>query len=262
VTPPVALSIAGADPSGGAGIQADLKTFAAHRVYGTAVVTALTAQSTRGVSGVFAVPVEFVGAQLAEVVADLPPSAVKVGMLGTAEAAGLVAEQAAAGALPNLVLDPVLTASSGYPLTGKGAVELLLPFATVVTPNLAEAAALAGFPVRTPEDMARAAGAIGAHGPGAVVVTGGDATGESTVDVLWSAEGTRLLRAPRVGTRNTHGTGCTFAAAIAARLARGEPVSQAVPAAKEYVSRALAGAAGWRLGGGAGPLDHFAGLDG
>jgi len=257
VTPPVAISIAGSDPSGGAGIQADLKTFAAHRVYGTAVVTALTAQSTVGVSGVFVVPAEFVGAQLATLLADLPPAAVKVGMLGSAEAAGLVAEHAAAGALPNLVLDPVLNSSSGFPLTARGAVELMLPFATVVTPNLAEAAALTGEPVRTPTEMARAAAAIGAHGARCVVVTGGDAPGDLAIDAMWTPAGTRLLQAPRVATRNTHGTGCTFSAAIAARLAWGDPVAEAVHAAKEYVSRALAGAAAWRLGAGPGPLDHL-----
>ncbi len=255
--PRVALSIAGSDPSGGAGIQADLKTFAAHGLYGTAVITALTAQSTRGVAAVFAVPAGFVGAQLAQLLPDLPPAAVKVGMLGSAEAAGLVAEQAAAGALPHLVLDPVLDSSSGFPLTGRGAVELLLPFATVVTPNLAEAAALAGFPVRTPEDMVRAASAIGARGPRAVVVTGGDAPGVMATDAVWTPEGAQLLRGARVETRNTHGTGCALSSAIAARLALGDPVAVAVRGAKEYVSRALAGAAGWRLGNGAGPLDHF-----
>jgi len=257
VRPPVALSIAGSDSGGGAGIQADLKTFAAHGVYGATVVTAVTSQNTRGVAGVFAVPADVVGSQLAAVVPDMRPVAVKVGMLATAEAAGVVAAQAAAGALPNLVLDPVLASSGGVPLGTTAAIERLLPYATVVTPNRDEASVLVGWPVTTESEMARAAAQLGAAGVRYVVVTGGDGPDAMAVDALWSRDGVIFLRAPRIGTPNTHGTGCTFSAAIAARLAHGEPVPDAVRGAKEYVSRALVGAMSWRLGDGAGPLDHL-----
>jgi hydroxymethylpyrimidine kinase/phosphomethylpyrimidine kinase len=164
----------------------------------------------------------------------------------------------AVAALSNLVLDPVLTSSSGFPLGAVSTVERLLPYATVVTPNAAEAGALVGRPVVTPDEMAGAAARIASRGPRCVVVTGGDRTGDEALDAVWTEEGVRFLRARRVETRNTHGTGCTFSSAIAARLARGEPLLAAVAGAKEYVTRALAGAAGWRLGsGGSGPLDHF-----
>jgi hydroxymethylpyrimidine/phosphomethylpyrimidine kinase len=256
VTPLVALTIAGSDSGGGAGIQADLKTFAAHRVYGTSVVTAVTAQNSYGVADVFAVPAAVVDSQLAAVVDDLRPAAVKVGML--AGAAGAVAARARAGALPNLVLDPVLTSSSGFALGVRAAVERLLPYATVATPNRDEAAALVGWPVCTPDDMTRAAAQLGAGGPGCVVVTGGELPGDEALDAVWTGTGAWFLRAPRVSTRNTHGTGCTFSAAVAARLARGEPLREALDGAKAYVSRSLAGAVPWRLGGGGhGPLDHL-----
>jgi hydroxymethylpyrimidine kinase/phosphomethylpyrimidine kinase len=256
VTPPVALSVAGSDPSGGAGLQADLKTFAAHGVYGTSVVTAVTSQNSHGVAGVFPVPAGAVASQLAVLVDDIRPAAVKVGMLPAVDVADAVA--ARAGALPNLVLDPVLVSSSGFDLGAREAVARLLPYAMVVTPNTAEAAALLGRPVGTPEEMACAAERIAAGGPRCVVVTGGDRPGDEVLDVVWTAAGVRFLRARRVETRNTHGTGCTFSSAVAARLARGEPVLAAVAGAKEYVARSLAGAAGWRLGGGGrGPLDHF-----
>jgi hydroxymethylpyrimidine kinase/phosphomethylpyrimidine kinase len=198
-----------------------------------------------------------VSTQLAAVVPDLRPAAVKVGMLASTEVAAVVAAQAAAGALPNLVLDPVLASTGGFALGTKDAVERLLPYATVVTPNLDEASALVGWPVTTEAEMGRAAARIGAAGARYVMVTGGDAPGAVAVDALWNGKGVAFLRSPRIGTRNTHGTGCTFSAAIAARLARGEPVPEAVRGAKEYVSRALAGAASWRLGDGAGPLDHL-----
>jgi hydroxymethylpyrimidine kinase/phosphomethylpyrimidine kinase len=258
VNPPVALTVAGSDSGGGAGIQADLKTFAAHRVYGTSVITAVTAQNSRGVAGVFALPATVVDAQLTAVLGDLCPAVVKVGMLGTVAIAGAVAARARAGELPRLVFDPVLTSSSGHSLGVRAAAERLLPYAAVVTPNLAEASALVGWPVRTPDDMARAAAQIGACGPGCVVVTGGDVSGDEAVDAVWTEAGVRFLRGRRIDTRNTHGTGCTFSAAIAARLARGEPLPKALRGAKAYVSRSLAGAVSWRLGDGAhGPLDHL-----
>jgi hydroxymethylpyrimidine kinase/phosphomethylpyrimidine kinase len=253
----VVLTIAGSDPSAGAGIQADLKTFAAHRVYGTSVITAVTSQNTRGVDDVFALPATVVGAQLAAVVDDIPLTSVKVGMLATAEIGGAVAARARAGALPNLVLDPVLRSSSGYRLGVISAVERLLPFATVVTPNVDEASVLVGWRVSTTADMAGAASQLVAAGAKHVVITGGDLSGTESVDAVWTDAGVRFLRAPRVVTTNTHGTGCTFSAAIAARLAWGDPVPDAIVRAKGYVTRALHGAVEWELGGGAGPLNHL-----
>jgi hydroxymethylpyrimidine kinase/phosphomethylpyrimidine kinase len=156
------------------------------------------------------------------------------------------------------VVDPVLVASTGHRLTVVAAVERLLPYATVATPNVEEAAALVGWRIETPADMARAAGQLAAGGPTCVVVTGGDLPGETdAVDVVWTERGARFLRAPRVATGNTHGTGCTFSAAVAARLAAGSGVLAAVEFAKSYVGRTLAGASRWRLGRGAGPVDHF-----
>jgi hydroxymethylpyrimidine/phosphomethylpyrimidine kinase len=232
MTPPVALTIAGSDPTAGAGIQADLKTFAAHGVYGVSVITAITVQNSRGVTAVHPLPPELVTAQLCAVLDDLPVAAVKVGMLATEEIADAVA--AAGPVLPNLVLDPVLLSSNGFRLTTERAIGRLLPYATVVTPNRDE---LSTVDSQVPW----------------VVVTGSD----DAVDVVRSADGTRELSAPRVETRNTHGTGCTFSAAIAARLALGDPVPDALDRAKEYVTRALRDAADWHLGSGTGPLNHF-----
>lgn len=257
MSPPVALTIAGSDSGAGAGVQADLKVFAALGVYGTSVVTAVTAQNTRGVQEVFPLPGGVVAAQLTSVLDDLPPRAAKVGMLGTAEAAEAVGAKARAGLLPNLVIDPVLRSSSGRRLGGVDAIERLLPYATVATPNCAEASALVGWEVVTPADMASAAAQLASNGPPCVVVTGGDAGGADAVDVVWTEAGARFLRHPRVATRNNHGTGCTFSAAIAARLALGDAVPDALVFAKEYVARALLGARDWSLGGGQGPLDHF-----
>ncbi|MEO3744179.1 bifunctional hydroxymethylpyrimidine kinase/phosphomethylpyrimidine kinase [Plantactinospora sp. B5E13] len=263
MTPPVALTVAGSDSGAGAGIQADLKVFAALGVYGTSVLTAITAQNTRAVRAVSPVSAEMVTEQLTAVVEDLPPLAVKTGMLGGAAVAEAVAEAARAGLLPNLVVDPVLVSTSGHRLGAAEAVARLLPYALVATPNRAEASALLGWPVRTPDEMAEAARQLADRGTRYVVVTGGDAeaTGadavpESAVDALWTGAGVRLLRGPWVPTRNTHGTGCSFSAAIAARLALGAEVPAAVAFAKEYVNRALRGSRNWELGGGHGPLDH------
>jgi hydroxymethylpyrimidine kinase/phosphomethylpyrimidine kinase len=258
MTPPIALTIAGSDSGGGAGIQADLKVFAALRVYGTSVVTAATAQNTRGVQDVYPMPGNVVSAQLNSLLDDLPPAATKTGMLATAEVASAVLAKARAGLLPNLVVDPVLSSSSGRRLGVVGAIERLLPYALVATPNREEASALVGWPVSTPADMAGAAGQLAAGGPKFVVVTGGDmVAGDEAVDAVWTDAGTRFLRYPRIVTRNTHGTGCTFSAAIAARLALGDSVLDALSFAKQYVARALAGARDWKLGGGTGPLDHL-----
>ncbi|HEU4426165.1 MAG TPA: bifunctional hydroxymethylpyrimidine kinase/phosphomethylpyrimidine kinase [Pilimelia sp.] len=264
MTPTVALTIAGSDSGGGAGIQADLKTFAAFGVFGTSAITALTAQNTRGVRGVVATPADFVVAQVDAVLDDLPVAAVKTGMLATSDIVTAVGKIAAAGRLPNLVVDPVMVASSGdrllEPQAERAYIEALLPHAVLATPNLREAEVLLDGPIRTLADQHAAAAAIGALGPRAVVVKGGhpvaDAA-EDAVDVVWDGGSTYELRGPRVATANNHGTGCTFAAAAAATLARGADVRAACQAAKEYVSRAVTGGAAWRLGGGHGPLDHF-----
>jgi hydroxymethylpyrimidine/phosphomethylpyrimidine kinase len=258
MTPPVVLTIAGSDSGGGAGIQADLKVFAALGAYGTSVITAVTAQNTRGVDAVLPLPPRTVTEQLDAVLGDFGVLAVKTGMLGTPAVADAIAEAAKEGRLPNLVVDPVLVATSGHRLGVVDAVQRLLPYATVATPNCAEAAAITGRPVTTVEEMVAAAEALAAGGPAHVVVTGGDVdAGGESVDVLHGAGVTTLLRGNRVATRHNHGTGCSFSAAIAVRLAAGDPVPAAVEAAKEYVARALTGARDWELGAGRGPLDHF-----
>lgn len=257
--PPVALTIAGSDSSGGAGIQADLKTFAALQCYGTSVVTAVTSQNTVDVRDVFAMPSSVVGLQIACVLEDMRVSAVKVGMLATADIAATVRGKAAAGELPNLVLDPVLTSSTGRRLGVASAIERLLPYATVVTPNMEEASALLGWEVSTPADMAGAATQLASNGAKCVVITGGDLLGDEAQDAMWTPQGVRMLSAVRVKTRNNHGTGCTFSAAIAARLAHGYPLEESIDFAKRFVRAALMSAQEWRLGSGAGPLNHFFG---
>lgn len=260
MTPPVLLTIAGSDSGAGAGVQADLKVFAALRAYGTSVITAVTAQNTRGVDDVYSLSPRLVTAQLTSVLSDFPVRAVKTGMLGTPEIAAAVAVAARDGRLPNLVVDPVLVATSGHRLGVVSAVERLLPYAMVATPNRAEATAILGWRVETPDEMAKAARQLAADGARAVVVTGGDPTGAEdgdAVDVLWTGDTAVILRAPRVPTRHTHGTGCSFSAAVAVRLAFGDSVPAAVRFAKEYVARGLAGGREWMLGSGRGPLDHF-----
>jgi hydroxymethylpyrimidine/phosphomethylpyrimidine kinase len=257
VTPPVALTIAGSDSGGGAGVQADLKTFAMHGVFGTSALTALTAQNTAEVRATEPVPPDFVAAQLEAVLDDLPVRAVKTGMLASAAVVAVVAGYASR--LPNLVVDPVLVSSSGARLFADDAVrayrEVLFPHATVVTPNLREAGVLVGRELSTVDDAVAAAEEIGAAGVRCVVVKGGHLTaGQDAVDVVWRAGVVDLLRAPWIDTANNHGTGCTFAAATAARLAHGDALPDALRAAKSYVHRALAGSAGWRLGSGHGPL--------
>jgi hydroxymethylpyrimidine/phosphomethylpyrimidine kinase len=265
VDPPVAMTIAGSDSGGGAGIQADLKTFAALGVFGTSAITALTAQNTIGVCAVQVVPAVFVMAQAEAVLDDLPVAAVKTGMLATAENVHAVAALAAAGRLPRLVVDPVMVASSGDRLLEPAAERLyvseLLPHATVLTPNLWEAEVFLGQPIRTLADQREAAVALAELGPSAVVVKGGhvvaDTPGEA-VDVLWHDGALSELRATRVDTANNHGCGCSVASAITAHLARGEPVDSAVELAKAFTWRAVTGGARWALGAGHGPLDHFA----
>jgi hydroxymethylpyrimidine kinase/phosphomethylpyrimidine kinase len=189
---------------------------------------------------------------------DMPISAVKVGMLATAEAAAAVTAKARSGLLPNLVIDPVLSASTGRRTGVSTAIERLLPYAVVATPNREEASALVGWQVATPADMAGAAAQLASNGPKYVVVTGGDmVAGEEAVDAVWTDAGARFLRYPRVISRNSHGTGCAFSAAIAGRLAMGDSVPDALVYAKEYVARSLLTAREWKLGGGRGPIDHF-----
>lgn len=264
MTPAVALTIAGSDSSGGAGIQADLKAFAAFGVFGASAVTALTAQNTRGVRAVHPVPAEFVVAQVDAVLDDLTVAAVKTGMLATADIVRAVADLAAGGRLPNLVVDPVMVASNGDRLLEPQAEQLyvaaLLPHASVITPNLREAEVLLGTAIRTLAEQHEAACALGARGPSVVVVKGGHAvldSADEAVDVVWDGVSTYELRAPRVDTSNNHGTGCTFASATAAAMAQGADVQDALEQAKGYVTRAIGGGAPWQLGGGHGPLDHF-----
>lgn len=253
-TPPVVLTIAGTDSGGAAGIAADLATFAALGAHGACAVTAVTAQDTTGVHRVVALTAEDVQAQIDAVLGDLPVAAVKTGMLGSAEVAAVVAglpEQ-----LP-LVVDPVLVATSGAVLGDREVVQAylrhLLPRATVVTPNLDEAATLAGADPDDPApDIARALHALGP----AVVLTGGDPTSGTCRDVLVDATGTHVLEHPAVATGNDHGTGCTFSAALAVRLARGEDLRRACLAAQAFVAAALQESQGWQLGRGRGPVAH------
>ncbi len=256
---PIALSIAGSDSGGGAGIQADLKTFGAFGAFGTTVVTAVTAQNTLGVGAVHLVPIEVVKAQLRAVADDLSPAAFKTGMLGTDELVLAVAEGIREHALERFVLDPVMVATSGDRLLDRDAertlLEHLLPLAAVVTPNLDEAAILAGFPVASPDDMRRAAAALVECGAGAVLLKGGHLRAEELVDVLFDGREWHEWRRPRLRTRHTHGTGCTLSAGIAAGLAHGRDLRTAVEDALDFVHLALRAAPG--LGSGHGPLNHL-----
>lgn len=261
-TPPVAMTIAGSDSGGGAGIQADLRSFAALGVFGTSVITATTAQNTAAVTDVHVLPAEHVTAQLDAVLDDFPVAAVKTGMLATAELVALVGERAAAGDLPLLVVDPVLVASSGARLLDDDALatyrERLVPHAAVVTPNLIEAGVLVGRELDGLDDVVTAAEELVALGAQVAVVKGGHATGPYATDVVVTADGDRWeLEAERIASDNNHGTGCTFAASTAAGLASGLPVRDALEQAKRYVTACMAGGAGWQLGAGHGPLDHL-----
>jgi len=256
--PPVALTIAGSDPGGAAGLQADLKTFHAFGVYGATVVTALTAQDTTGVHAVLHVEPTFVGAQLDAVLDDLPVAAAKTGMLGCAAVVELVSARLAARPIAQLVVDPVLVATAGQTLTEPAAVDTLrrtlLPLATLVTPNLAEAAALTGRPVRDVAGMRDAARALVDLGAAAALVTGGHLPG-APIDVLCADGALHELHGARIGDRPPHGAGCTLSAAITASLAAGATLSDAVDRARRYVQHALASAP--RLGRGHAPLNHL-----
>jgi hydroxymethylpyrimidine/phosphomethylpyrimidine kinase len=259
-----ALTIAGSDSGGGAGIQADLKTFAAFGVYGTSAITAVTAQNTKGVTAWEPVSTELVIAQIETVASDIPPHAVKTGMLATAAIVEAVAATIEELELPNLVVDPVTVAKGGSRLLRDDAVAALvaelLPRAEVITPNIPEAEALVGFPIRTLEEMREAARRIRKLGPRVVVLKGGHlplsgSDLDSCVDVVNSAQAEFDLRGPRVATRHTHGSGCTFAAAITAALALGQPLEQAIRGARDFVEGAIRNAP--QIGSGHGPLNHF-----
>lgn len=260
---PIALTIAGSDSSGGAGIQADLKTFAAHQVYGASVIVALTAQNTTAVTAIHPVPADFVAAQLDAVFDDLKVDAVKIGMLATAELIETVADGLERHSAKNIVLDPVMIAASGGRLLQEDAIEALkrrlLPLCTIVTPNLPEAAALLGTAMAETEDAAaEQAEALLALGPATVLVKGGHGTGDDSVDILIGRDGRReRLVAPRIATQNTHGTGCTLSSAIASGLAHGIALNEAVALAKRYISAAIAASDAVKVGRGHGPVHHF-----
>ena len=259
---PNVLTIAGSDSGGGAGIQADLKTFAAQRTYGASVITAITAQNTQSVRGVHQVPPEMITAQIAAVFDDLEIAAIKIGMIGNAEAVEAVAAALEHASGVPIVLDPVMVAASGDPLLEAGAEAVLmarlLPLADIVTPNLPEAARLLGGARAEDEGAMRdQAEALAGFGPKAVLIKGGHGTGDEALDILFDGSGFARFTALRVATKNVHGTGCTLSSAIAALLARGFPLHEAVREAKMYLTSALLEADTLNVGKGAGPLHHF-----
>jgi hydroxymethylpyrimidine/phosphomethylpyrimidine kinase len=255
---PKALTIAGSDSGGGAGIQADLKTFSAFRVFGMSVITAVTAQNSLGVQGVENLPPAFVAQQLRSVLDDFGADAAKCGMLSTAAIIHAVADTLTQHRVAKLVVDPVMVAKSGDPLLQADAravlADRILPLALVVTPNLPEAEMLAGLRVAEPEDMEEAARRIHQMGPRYVLVKGGHLKGDAT-DLLWNGREFTRFTATRVDSANTHGTGCTFSAAIAAGLARGQALGDSIRSAKAYVTRAIR--EGFKAGRGVGQLRHF-----
>jgi hydroxymethylpyrimidine/phosphomethylpyrimidine kinase len=263
---PVVLTIAGSDPSGGAGIQADIKTFTALGVYGTTVITALTAQNTLGVKGVYAVPPAFIVLQAETLAADVEVTAVKTGMLGDADTVATVAGILGRFEFGPIVVDPVMVATSGDVLLAPDAIaavrSLLVPLASLITPNLHEAAKLLGESAATTvEDMERQARELVERGARAALVKGGHATGDMAIDVLVTANGVSHHAAPRIETSNTHGTGCTLSAAITAELAKGETrLDAAVARAKDYLSQALDAGRSLMVGRGCGPVDHLHGI--
>jgi hydroxymethylpyrimidine/phosphomethylpyrimidine kinase len=257
---PTALTIAGSDPSGGAGLQADLKTFHQHRVYGMAVVTLVTVQNTQAVTRVDVLAADLVAQQIDAVLADIPPGAVKTGALGNAAVIEVVAERARRFACP-LVVDPVMVSKHGHALLAPDAARVLrtklLPVTTLLTPNTEEAAALLGSPVKTLAQAREAAKRLVDLGPASVLVKGGHLEGDA-VDVLFHAGALHELHAPRIHSPHTHGTGCTYAAAITAWLARGLPLPDAVARAKAWLTEAIRTPPG--VGHGVGPVNHLAPL--
>jgi hydroxymethylpyrimidine/phosphomethylpyrimidine kinase len=262
MTLPIALTIAGSDSSGGAGIQADLKSFAALGVYGASAITALTAQNTTGVFGVHDVPADFITAQLDAVFSDLDVKAVKIGMVAQRAAIAAIAASLDRWVPKNLVLDPVMVATSGDRLLAADAVEALrralIPWALIITPNLPEAAALLDEPLAEDEATIEAQGRrLLALGCANVLIKGGHGHGATSTDYLISAGATLALPAPRIATQNTHGTGCSLSSAIAAGLAKGEDLETSVRAAKAWVTAAIASADRLKVGRGHGPIHHF-----
>ncbi|MGN6310942.1 MAG: bifunctional hydroxymethylpyrimidine kinase/phosphomethylpyrimidine kinase [Xanthobacteraceae bacterium] len=259
---PIALTIAGSDSGGGAGIQADLKTFSACGVYGASVITALTAQNTRGVSGIHEVPAAFVTAQIDAVFSDLDVKAVKIGMVSQRAVIEAIVAGLARWSPRHVVVDPVMVATSGDRLLVPDAVDalrrLLIPRASVITPNLLEAAALLDDTVATSEaDIAKQGERLLALGCEAVLIKGGHGDGPQSTDYLFQSNGVVQLAAPRIATRNTHGTGCTLSSAVAAGLAKGLALEAAVREAKAYISAAIAAADRLQVGHGHGPVHHF-----
>lgn len=262
MTTPIALTIAGSDSSGGAGIQADLKTFAALGVYGASVITALTAQNTTGVTGIHQVPAEFVTAQIDAVFSDLVVGAVKIGMVAHPPVIDAIVAGIGRWSPNHVVLDPVMVATSGDRLLAAEAVDALrtklIPLASVITPNLPEAAALLDEAVATDEAGVEKQGRrLLTLGCRAVLIKGGHGQGAESIDYLVDATGVVALAAPRVATKNTHGTGCSLSSAIAAGLAKGEDMGTAVRNAKAWVSAAIAAADRFSVGHGHGPIHHF-----
>lgn len=262
MTTPIALTIAGSDSSGGAGIQADLKTFAACGVYGASAITALTSQNTRGVTGIHRVPADFVTAQIDAVFDDLDVGAVKIGMTAERDVIEAIVAGLTRWAPKHVVLDPVMVATSGDRLLAADAVAalrtLLIPRATIITPNLPEAAALLDAPIATSDrEIAEQGRRLLALGCGHVLIKGGHGAGAESTDYLISADRVIALAAPRTVTQNTHGTGCSLSSAIAAGLAKGDDLEPAVRAAKDYITAAIAAADRFTVGHGHGPVHHF-----
>jgi hydroxymethylpyrimidine/phosphomethylpyrimidine kinase len=265
MTTPVALTIAGSDSSGGAGIQADLKTFAALGVYGASVITALTAQNTSGVSGIHVVPADFVTAQIDAVFSDLGVRAVKIGMVAQLATIDAIVAGLTRWSPKHIVLDPVMVATSGDRLLATEAVEALrtklIPLASLITPNLPEAAGLLDEPVALSESAIESQGKrLLAMGCRAVLIKGGHGQGPESIDYLIDGNGVIALAAPRIATKNTHGTGCSLSSAIAAGLVKGEDVETAVRHAKAWVGAAIAAADRLDVGHGNGPIHHFHGF--
>jgi hydroxymethylpyrimidine/phosphomethylpyrimidine kinase len=258
-TVPRVLTIAGSDSGGGAGIEADLKTFTALQTFGMAAITSVTAQNTVGVTGVHDLPPDFVAEQIDDVAQDIGVDAAKTGMLSNAAIAEAVADSVARNKIEKLVVDPVMVAKSGDPLLQESAQialrERILPLAYVVTPNVPEAEVLAGIHIENSDDVKEAAQKIHDLGSRYVLLKGGHMAGEEAVDYLFDGETLQTFRAPRIDTKNTHGTGCTYSAAIAAFLAKGLPVHDAVQQAKDYLTGAIQHS--FSMGTGHGPLNHF-----
>jgi hydroxymethylpyrimidine/phosphomethylpyrimidine kinase len=257
------LTIAGSDSGGGAGIQADLKTFSAIGCYGMSVITALTAQNTRGVSGIHAVPPAFAVQQIEAVFSDIGTDAVKIGMLYSAELIAAVSEALKKHNARNIVLDPVMVAQSGDKLLQDDAIEAikihLMPLADVVTPNIPEASVLCGRQLKKWGDIESAAEALAQHGSRSILIKGGHGNENKSTDLLFLSRENRFVRltADRIETNNNHGTGCTLSSAIASYMARGNDIEAAVQKAKKFMNQAIAAGANYKLGHGHGPVHHF-----